>query len=131
MPPENYASGSYSHAEGAQSFAVGHWNRNKEQELSYHTQQMSDALSHMAKVASMCGLSLTEAMSALQRLYSVGGKASAMAEYAQEIEKTSAPAQKIETPRAPVQEKKNPYLQDFEIPHYDFEDIDLNNFIDF
>ena len=121
MPPENYASGSYSHAEGAKSFAAGYQNKNKEQALSYHTQQMSDALSHMAKVASMCGISLTEAMSILQQIYSVGGGISTMVEYAQEIEKT----------RVPAQEKKNPYLQDFEIPHYDFEDIDLNNFIDF
>lgn len=29
------------------------------------------------------------------------------------------------------QEKKNPYLDDFEIPHYEFEDIDIKNLIDF
>ena len=119
MSPKNYVTGSYSHAEGAQSFAIGHQTKNKEQELACCTQQMSDALSHMAKVASTCGLSLTEVMSILQQIYSIGGNAPTMVEYAQEIEKTRVP------------EKKNPYLEDFEIPHYEFENMDIKNLIDF
>ena len=100
----------------------------KEISLEYLGKSASEAFKAIANAASKAGVSMSEATSALRSIYACGlGNAKTTRELqAIETLKTMALAATQEK-----QEKKNPYLEDFEIPHYEFEDMDIKNLIDF
>ena len=113
---------------------VHHWNElemrlgTKEKSLEYLGKSTSEAFKAIANAASKAGVSMSEAASALRSIYACGlGNAETTRElHAMETLKTMAQATLQEK-----QKKQNPYLEDFEIPHYEFEDIDIKNLIDF
>lgn len=113
---------------------VHHWNElelrlgTKEKSVEYLGKSTSEAFKAIADAASKAGVSMSEAASALRSIYACGlGNAETTRELqAMETLKTMARATLQEK-----QEKKNPYLEDFIIPHYEFEDMDIKNLIDF
>ena len=98
--------------------------------------QISDlqqALQKIAKASSAVGVFMQEAMAALGNVYkSCQGNAESINTINTLEQKTQEPL--IKMAQALKEEKqisKNSYLEDFEIPHYDLEDMDIKNIIDF
>ena len=119
------ASGHYSHAEGCQTKASA---------MQNSVNEMQEAMKRVQQVASAAGVSMTEAVSALKNIYTVPGneKPVKVAFEGAPISTQEALVKIAEAMReAKEREKKNPYLEDFEIPHYDFEDVDIEHLIDF
>ena len=119
-----YASGYYSHTEG-------HQNKTSAMQNSFN--EMQEAMKKLQHAASAAGVSMTEAATALGNIYkSCQGNAESINAINTLEQKTQEPLVKMA--QALKEEKrlpKNPYLEDFEIPHYDFEDMDIKNLIDF
>lgn len=129
----------YSHAEGHSSLASGYCSHAEGHQTKVSTMQssvneMQEAMKRIQQAASMAGVSMAEAVSALKNIYTVPGNekpVKATFEGAP-ISAQEALVKMAETMReAKEREKKNPYLEDFEIPHYDFEDMDIEHLIDF
>lgn len=122
---------------------VHHWNQlelrlgTKEKSLEYLGKSTSEAFKAIADAASKAGISMSEAISALHSIYAFGGNASI--DIVQSMQNDTKLQQKqaenlYKMARSAIeekQEKKNPYLEDFAIPHYEFEDMDIKNLIDF
>ena len=109
----------------------------KETELNQFGKSMSEAMRIIANTASTAGISMQEAVAAFQSLYAFGGNSSLDTALQSMQNGTKLQQKQVENlytmARNAIkkQEKKNPYLDDFEIPHYEFEDIDIKNLIDF
>ena len=106
----------------------------KETELNQFEKSMSEAMRIIAHTASAAGVSMQEAVAALQSLYALGGNNSPDTALQSMQNGTRLQQKQVENLYKMMtckQEKKNPYLDDFEIPHYEFEDIDIKNLIDF
>ena len=124
---------------------VHHWNElelklgTKEKSLEYLGKSTSEALKAIADAASKTGMSMSEAISALHSIYAFGGNASSIDTALESMQNGTKLQQKqaenlYKMARSAIkenQEKKNPYLEDFKIPHYEFEDMDIKNLIDF
>ena len=127
---------------GIVTFKVGdgvhHWRDltltpgEKEQSYSLNTYSnyvnaIQKAADNIGRVASNVGVSMAEAVAAFQNIYAIGEiKPITENEKKQNQEYRDAIA-----PQKTKAETKNPYLKDFEIPHYDFEDMDIKDLIDF
>lgn len=93
--------------------------------LQSSVDEMQEAMEKVQRIARKSGRSTEEAISALKNIYIVPSK-----EKPVKVIFESAPT--VKTIRENKErEKKNPYLEDFEIPHYDFEDMDIEHLIDF
>lgn len=93
-----------------------------------------EAMKRIQHTASIAGVSLKEAEAALNNLCEATQRNTECINALNTLDKkTQEPlikmAQALKEEKQ--QEQKNPYLEDFEIPHYDFEDIDIKNLIDF
>ena len=107
----------------------------KEEQLRYLGDSASEAMKRISKAASMTGVSLSEAISALQSLYACGLNNQTL----ESLEKGTQLQQKqAETlhrlAQAKIHETEKPkksLFEDFEIPHYDLDDIDIKNLMDF
>lgn len=96
--------------------------------------ELQEAMKKLQYAASTAGVSMTDAISALKNVYTVPGneKPVKVAFEGAPISTQEALVTMAEAMRkAKEKEKKNPYLEDFEIPHYDFEDINIKDLIDF
>lgn len=123
---------------------VHHWSElemrmgTKETELNQFGKTMSEAMRIIAHTASTAGVSMQEAVAAFQSLSALGGYANIdtalqSMQNGTKLQQTQA-ENLYKMARSAVeekQEKKNPYLEDFEIPHYEFEDMDIKNLVDF
>ena len=123
---ESYASGSCSHAEGYS---------NRISSLQSSVDEMQNAMKKIQQAASTAGVSMGEAISALKNIYTVPENEKPI-KGAFEGESCSAQQALVKLAQAmkefkEQEEKKNPYLEDFEIPHYDFEDMKIKDLIDF
>lgn len=94
---------------------------------------LQEAMKKLQYAASTAGVSMTEAVAALENIYkSCQGNAESINTINTLEQKTQEPL--IKMAQALKEEKqlsKNPYLEDFEIPHYDFEDTNIKDLIDF
>ena len=110
----------------------------KEKSLEYLGKSTSEAFKAIADAASKAGVSMSEAISALHSIYAFDGNAS-IDTALQSMQNNTKLQQKqaehlYKMARSAIeekQEKQNPYLEDFAIPHYEFEDMDIKNLIDF
>ena len=123
---------------------VHHWNElemrmgTKETELNQAGKTMSEAMCMIADTASAVGISMQDAVAAFQSLCAFGGNTN-IDTALQSMQNGTTFEQKqakdlYKMARHVIeenQEKKNPYLEDFEIPHYEFEDMNIKNLIDF
>lgn len=88
---------------------------------------MVEALEKMATTAEKVGISTQEMIDSLSKIF----------KDTREDPVTVGSAPKVVSERIKDHQEKttksnlNPYLEDFEIPHYDFEDTDMKNLIDF
>lgn len=119
----------YSHAEGIQSMASGHYAHAVGR--SNYANTMQEAMETIAKTASMVGVSMQEAAAAFQNLYTIGGNAKPIQLITEMEKKENQEYRETITPQKEKTETKNPYLEGFDIPHYDFEDMDIKDLIDF
>lgn len=110
----------------------------KETELNQFGNSMSEAMRIIANTASTAGISMQEAVAAFQSLFALGGNSSLDTALQSMQNGTKLQQKQVEnlytmarSNAIKKQEKKNPNLDDFEIPHYEFEDIDIKNLIDF
>lgn len=94
---------------------------------SNYANAMQKAADAIRRAASNVGVSMAEAVAALQNIYAIG-EIQLITE--NEKEQSQEYCEAI-TPQKTKAETKNPYLKDFEIPHYDFEDMDIKDLIDF
>ena len=125
MAEFNQTKGNSFHAEGPQT---------KVSTMQSSVDEMQEAMKRIQQAASMAGVSMAEAISALKNIYTIPGneKPVKVAFEGAPISAQEALVKMAEAMReAKEQEKKNHYLEDFEIPHYDFEDMDIEHFIDF
>ena len=128
-----------SYVEGAQSYATGHYSHvegtstSRRTNLENHMAEMTEAMKKLQYAASTAGVSMTEAIAALGNIYkSCQGNAESINVINTLEQKTQEPLVKMaQALKEEKQLSKNPYLGDFEIPHYDFEDIDIKDLIDF
>ena len=96
--------------------------------------EMQEAMKRIQQAASIAGVSMAKAVSALKNIYTVPGneKPVKVAFEGAPISTQEALVKMAEAMQeAKERKKKNPYLEDFEIPHYDFEDMDIEHLIDF
>lgn len=119
----------YSHAEGKQSMTTGHYAHAVGR--SNYANTMQEAIETMAKTASMAGISIQEAATAFQNLYAIGGNAKPIRLITEGEKKQNQEYHEAIAPQKTKAETKNPYLEGFDIPHYDFEDMDIKDLIDF
>lgn len=119
----------YSHAEGKQSMATGHYAHAVGR--SNYANTMQEAIETMAKTASMAGVSMQEAATAFQNLYAIGGNAKPIQLITENEKKQNQEYREAIAPQKTKAETKNPYLEGFDIPHYDFEDMNIKDLIDF
>lgn len=123
----SYAASHCSHVEGYS---------NKTSLLQNSFDETQEAMKRVQQAASTAGVSMVEAVNALKSVYNTvpgdekpvkvtfeGAAPSSSQEALIKIEKAMREAKE--------REKKNPYLEDFEIPHYDFENMDIKSLIDF
>lgn len=96
----------------------------KEKNLEHLERSTSEAFKAIANAASKAGVSMSEAASAFHSIYTCGLDNAKIIQELQSIETLKTMAQE-------KQENKNLYLKDLEIPHYEFEDMDIKNLIDF
>jgi hypothetical protein len=118
-----------SHAEGRQSMATGHYAHAVGH--SNYANTMQEAMETIARTASMAGVSMQEAAAAFQNLYAIGGNAKPIQLITESEKKQSQEYREAIAPQQTKAETKNPYLEGFDIPHYDFEDMDIKDLIDF
>lgn len=100
----------------------------REKSLEYLGKSTSEAFKAIADVASKAGLSMSEAVSALHSIYTCGLGNAKTTQELQAMETLNTMAQTAVQEKAA---KKNLYLEDFKIPHYDLDDIDIKNLMDF
>lgn len=126
-----HAEGAYSYAEGVYSHAEGYSNTASSMQSSFD--EMQEAMRKIQRVASAAGVSMTEAVAALGNIYkSCQGNAESINTINTLEQKTQEPLVKMaQALKEEKQLPKNPYLEDFEIPHYDFEDMEIKDLIDF
>lgn len=122
----SYVNSNYSHAEGYQT---------KISSLQNSVDEMQEAMKRIQQAASTAGVSITEAVNILKNIYTVPGNEKPI-KVAFEGAPCSTQQALVKLTQAmkefkEQEEKKNPYLEDFEIPHYDFEDIKIKDLIDF
>ena len=72
---------------------------------------------------------MAEAVAAFQNIYAIGDNAKKL--ITENEKKQNQEYRDAIAPQKTKAETKNPYLKDFEIPHYDFEDMDIKDLIDF
>lgn len=107
-----------------------HYNNHIQNQIS----DLQEAMQKISKAASAAGVSMAEATSALANIYN---QTQGNAESINTINTLDPTTQEpiIKMAQALKEEKqsrqKNPYLEDFEIPHYDFENMEIKNLIDF
>ena len=123
----NYASGAHSHIEGYSNSTSS----------SYSTFQ--DALEKIGKAASQCGVSMQEAINALTNSTSLGNAPiDTLQEFSNYINIKAKPLDadaSADAIKKINKEIKNSseiedVMKDFELPHYDFEDMDLLGALD-
>lgn len=114
----------YSHAEGFQTKATT---------MQSSLDEMQEAMKRIQQAASTAGVSMTEAVAALRNIYkSCQGNTESINTINTLEQKTQEPLVKMaQALKEEKQLSKNPYLEDFEIPHYDFEDTEIKDLIDF
>lgn len=95
--------------------------------LSKGANTLQEAMEAIAHTASRVGVSMAEAVAALQNIYAIG-EIQPITENEKKQNQEYREAIMLQKPKA---ETKNPYLTDFEIPHYDFEDMNIKDLIDF
>lgn len=130
----------YSHAEGHYSKADGYYSHTedlsntlsssdyKQYQSAHKFDELSEALRDIAKAASTAGVSMKEALSALESFYKLGGNADKPIKLITEklAEKQKSAETLYTMAQAKIKENSvNPYLADFDIPHYDFEDMKI------
>ena len=81
----------------------------------------------IARTAALVGVSMKDAVAAFQNIYAIG-EIQPITENEKKQSQEYREAIMLQKPKA---ETKNPYLTDFEIPHYDFEDMNIKDLIDF
>lgn len=129
----SHAEGYYSKAGGNCSYAEGLSNTLSSSDYKQYQQvhkldELSEALKDIAKAASIAGVSMQEAVNALKNIYTVPGneKPVKVAFEGAPISTQEALIEMAEVMReAKEREEINPYLADFDIPHYDFEDMKI------
>lgn len=130
----------YSHAEGHYSIANGYYSHAeglsntlsssdyKQHQSAHKLDEVSEALRDIAKAASIAGVSMQEALAALENFYKLGGNASAdksIKLITEKLAKEQKSAETLYTMAKAKVEETNPYLVDFDIPHYGFEDMTI------
>ena len=128
----------YSHAEGHYSKADGYYSHveglsnalsssdYKQYQSAHKLDEVSEALRDISKAASIAGVSMQEALAALENFYKLGGNADKPIKLITEkLAKEQKSAETIYTMAKAKVEETNPYLADFDIPHYDFEDMKI------
>lgn len=128
----------FSHIEGQSSYASGHYScaegyQNKTSAMQNSFNEMQEAMKKLQHAASTAGVSITEAIAALGNVYkSCQGNTESINTINTLEQKTQEPLVKMaQALKEEKQASKNPYLEDFEIPHYDFEDTNIKDLIDF
>ena len=92
-----------------------------------NTNTMQEAMEAIARTAALVGVSMKDAVAAFQNIYAIG-EIQPITENEKKQSQEYREAIMLQKPKA---ETKNPYLTDFEIPHYDFEDMNIKDLIDF
>lgn len=98
---------------------------------SNYASAMQEAMEAIARAASTAGVSMKEAAAALQSLSIISDNANLARLITENGKKQSQEYREVIAPQKTKAETKNPYLADFEIPHYDFEDMNIKDLIDF
>lgn len=127
----SHAEGYYSKASGNCSYAEGLSNTlsssdYKQYQSAHKLNEVSEALRDIAKAASIAGVSMQEALAALENFYKLGGNADKPIKLITEkLAEEQKSAETLYTMAKAKVEETNPYLADFDIPHYDFEDMKI------
>lgn len=103
-----------------------HYNEHIQGQIS----SLQESMQKIQQAAVAAGISVSEAVKVLNKAYKAcQGNADSINTINTLDLSIQKPIEKMA--QAMQEEKKNPYLGDFEIPHYDFEDMDIKNIIDF
>ena len=98
---------------------------------SNYASAMQEVMETIARTASLAGVSMQEAAAALQSLSAIGVNANLARSIIEIGKEQSQEYREVIAHQKTKAETKNPYLADFEIPHYDFEDMNIKDLIDF